>query len=298
MENQRQMIHLSLICYSLFIYVSMAKGENATEVEPTDLTGVWKSSRGAFLKIEELPSEEISAVLFLKSKGFFNLTGMKSPATENGTFHLNTAQSSYTVGIAGQFLICNNGIEQLQVALLMAINANCDFDVFSRTSIHTFIRADELLWFELESECSSEEIDNNNNVNGDREIITDSSQEENCTLSGVWINEYNSTMNLTVDDTRRLTGIYHTKHERAEGTSGGGIESLHGWKGDNSLFTMSMIWNRGTSVTTLLGIRRYNIDEGMCILWTDFALIVAQDTCTTSWQFCIFSSYNTWKKLW
>lgn len=46
------------------------------------------------------------------------------------------------------------------------------------------------------------------------------------------------------------------------------------------------------------GIRRYNMDEGMCILWTDFALIVAQDTCTTSWQFCIFSSYNTWKKLW
>ncbi|CAE1145982.1 unnamed protein product [Acanthosepion pharaonis] len=225
----------------LFIFVSMAKGENATEVEPSDLTGVWKSSRGAFLKIEELPSEELSAVLFLKSKGFFNLTGMKSPATENGTFYLNTAQSSYTVGIAGQFLICNNGIEQLQVALLLGINANCDFDVFSRNSIHTFIR---------------------------------------------------------VDDTRKLTGIYHTKHERAEGTSGGGIESLHGWKGDNSLFTISMIWNRGTSVTTLLGIRRYNIDEGMCILWTDFALIVAQDTCTTSWQFCIFSSYNTWKKLW
>lgn len=294
MESQRKGVDFRTVLSIFFIFVWMTGDNIATNAEIVNSTGVWKNAKGMLLKFEEMSDDNISAALFIKSKGFFNLTGMKAQTKENGTFYLNTVQSKYAIGIAGQFLLCEQGMEQLYIALLFGANKDCDSDIFNRNSVHAFFRVEESMWFDLKFECLEE--DSTEDDESAEEINDDSSEDENCTLAGFWMNQFNSTVNLTVDETGKISGLYDTKHERANGTSGDGLATIDGWKGQNSMFTFSMVWNGGTSVTTLLGLQLRD-DNGRCILWIDFALIIAQHSCTNAWQFCIISSYNKWAKL-
>ena len=62
--------------------------------------------------------------------------------------------------LIGQFLLCDNGMERLQVVLQIGANGVCDFDMISRNSIHSFFRAEESEWFHLKSKCLSKETNN------------------------------------------------------------------------------------------------------------------------------------------
>jgi len=105
-----------------------------------------------------------------------------------------------------------------------------------------------------------------------------------CPLSGTWINQHGSFMELNHAPDGTLTGKYYSAVEESKGASGG-VQLIHGkaGKGKPTTFGFTVSFKDGKSTAAWSG--QYHFCDGEQTLSTTWVMTSLSKTCTEDWKY-------------
>jgi len=104
-----------------------------------------------------------------------------------------------------------------------------------------------------------------------------------CPLSGTWINQHGSFMEINHSADGTLSGKYYTAVEEEMGASGG-IQQIHGMAGKGKPTTFGMIVTFKDGKTTAAWSGQYHFCDGEQTLSTTWVMTSLSKTCKEDWK--------------